>query len=214
VTASVRCAGQARIVPLEAITLDESPSGRTGFLDQSTPARFKRCRHDSFCRPVTPTIYEAVMSVLRPLNIWSRSDEEICRRMSHFAHTPFVLDGVEFGSVEAFYSWLHVVGNEHKRAKIAPMWGACAKHACPKTYPERFDYHGRTIEFGSPEYYELLMRANRAKLAAHPEIAAAFLATAPRPIVHELPDKDDPHGIFCEMMSRLRDELAAEAATV
>ena len=41
-----------------------------------------------------------------PLNVWSRSDEDIGRQMSHFAHTPFVLDGVAFGSVEAFYTWL------------------------------------------------------------------------------------------------------------
>lgn len=41
-----------------------------------------------------------------PLNIWSRSEEEIGRLMSHFAHTPFELDGVAFGSVEAFYTWL------------------------------------------------------------------------------------------------------------
>jgi hypothetical protein len=154
------------------------------------------------------------MNTLLPLNIWSRADEEVCRLMSHFAHTPFVLDGVEFGSVEAFYSWLHVVGNEHKRAKIAPMWGARAKHACPHAYPEHFDYHGRTIAFGSPAYYELLMRANRAKLAAHPAIAAAFLATAPRPIVHEQPEKDDRHEIFCGMMRMLRDELAAKTAAL
>jgi hypothetical protein len=58
------------------------------------------------------------------------------------------------------------------------------------------------------------MRANRAKMAAHPEIAAAFLATAPRLIVHELPDKDDPHDVFCGMMRELRDELAAKAVAV
>jgi predicted NAD-dependent protein-ADP-ribosyltransferase YbiA (DUF1768 family) len=44
--------------------------------------------------------------MLKPLNVWSMSDEEIGREMSNFAHTPFVLDGLEFGSVEAFYVWL------------------------------------------------------------------------------------------------------------
>ncbi|MGD9881970.1 MAG: hypothetical protein AB7F22_28570 [Reyranella sp.] len=56
-----------------------------------------------------------------PLNIWSRSDEEIGRLMSHFAHTPFVLDGVTFGSVEAFYTWLIV--SPARRPKVAPLWG-------------------------------------------------------------------------------------------
>jgi predicted NAD-dependent protein-ADP-ribosyltransferase YbiA (DUF1768 family) len=56
--------------------------------------------------------------VTRPLNIWSRSDEEIGRLMSHFAHTPFTLDGVEFGSVEAFYTWLVVSGYPDRAMKM------------------------------------------------------------------------------------------------
>jgi len=107
------------------------------------------------------------MSDEKPLNIWSNSDEEIGRRMSHFAHTPFELDGVIFGSVEAFYSWLLVENNDAKRAKIAPMWGARSKHACPKTKPDTIDYHGRKIRPSSPEHRELIMRANRAKLDAY-----------------------------------------------
>ncbi len=149
------------------------------------------------------------MTTLTPLNIWSRADEEIGRLMSHFAHTPFVLDGVEFGSVEAFYTWLLIVDNEHKRKKVAPLWGARSKHECPKSSPTVFDYHGRAIDFGSAEHRELIVRANRAKLLAHPQIATAFLATAPRPIVHQLPCKDDPHEEFCGIMNQLRDELAA-----
>jgi predicted NAD-dependent protein-ADP-ribosyltransferase YbiA (DUF1768 family) len=155
-------------------------------------------------------VKELAMDILKPLNIWSRSEEEIGRLMSHFAHTPFVLDGVEFGSVEAFYTWLHIVDNEPKRAKIAPLWGPRSKYECPKTFSAEFHYHGRTISYGSPEYYELILRANRAKLAAHPEIARAFLATHARPIVHELPDKDDAHEVFCSIMRKLRDELVRD----
>jgi predicted NAD-dependent protein-ADP-ribosyltransferase YbiA (DUF1768 family) len=145
----------------------------------------------------------------RPLNIWSRSDEEIGRLMSHFAHTPFTLDGVEFGSVEAFYTWLVVSGDPDRQAKVAPMWGARAKRECPQGRPDLIDYHGRTIDFGSDEHHELVLNANRAKLAAYPEIAHAFLATAPRPIVHILPGhEDDPQEAFCRIMRQLRDELA------
>lgn len=57
-----------------------------------------------------------------PLNIWSRSDEEIGRLMSYFAHTPFVLDGVAFGSVEAFYSWL--IASPAKRPKTGTTCSA------------------------------------------------------------------------------------------
>lgn len=127
--------------------------------------------------------------------------------MSHFAHTPFVLDGVAFGSVEAFYTWL--IASPARRPKVAPMWGARAKHAAPRNVPTRFDYHGRTVAFELAEHHALILEANRAKMAAHPEIARAFLATAPRPIVHVLPDKDERHDVFCRIMSTLRDELVA-----
>lgn len=146
---------------------------------------------------------------MKPLNIWSSSEEEIGRLMSHFAHTPFELDGVTFGSVEAFYTWLQIADNDAKRAKVAPMWGARAKHACPKTKPEWIDYHGRSIKRSSPEYYELILDANRAKLDAFPEIARAFVATRPRPIRHDIPGKDaDPFNVFCPMMEKLRNEYA------
>jgi predicted NAD-dependent protein-ADP-ribosyltransferase YbiA (DUF1768 family) len=148
----------------------------------------------------------------RPLDIWSRSDEEIGRMMSHFAHTPFTLDGVEFGPVEAIYTWLVVSGNPEKQAKVAPMWGARAKRECPQTRPRTIEYHRRTIDFESDEHHELILNANRAKLAAHPEIARAFLATVPRPIVHVLPEhEDDPQEAFCRIMRRLRDELVDPA---
>lgn len=144
----------------------------------------------------------------KPLNIWSRSEEEIGRLMSHFAHTPFVLDGVAFGSVEAFYTWL--MCSPVRRPTVAPLWGARAKYEAPKHEPPAFDYHGRTITFDSREHHELILAANRAKLAAHPEIARAFLATHPRPIVHELPAKDAPHSVFCWIMLVLRCELVGQ----
>lgn len=145
-----------------------------------------------------------------PLNIWSRSEEEIGRLMSHFAHAPFVLDGVAFGSVEAFYAWL--VCPPSRRAKVAPLWGARAKHECPKTPPRAFNYRGRMIDFESTEHHDLILKANRAKLDAHPEIARAFVATLPRPIIHELPGKNDVHDVFCGIMNSLRDECATKLA--
>ena len=150
------------------------------------------------------------MSNHKPLNIWSQSDEEIGRLMSHFAHTPFVLDGVAFGSVEAFYTWLLIVDNHQKRARVAPMWGARAKHACPKKRPDFFEYHGRKIKRNSDEHVELIMRANRAKLEAHPDIARAFVETLPRPVTHDIRGKNaDPLDVFCPMMCKLRGEYAA-----
>jgi predicted NAD-dependent protein-ADP-ribosyltransferase YbiA (DUF1768 family) len=154
----------------------------------------------------------ATRFLMRPLNIWSRSDEEIGRLMSHFAHTPFELDGVRFGSVEAFYTWL-LVGDEAAKADIALLSGPRAKYECPMIKPEHFNYRGRTIRLGSSEHMELIKRANRAKLETHPAIAHAFVATLPRPIVHILPGKEhDPHEAFCAIMTEIRDEFAARFA--
>jgi len=57
--------------------------------------------------------------------------------------------------------------------------------------------NGRTVTFGAHQQHLLILEANRAKRAAHPEIAKALLATTPRPIIHELPDKEDRHDVFC-----------------
>jgi predicted NAD-dependent protein-ADP-ribosyltransferase YbiA (DUF1768 family) len=148
-----------------------------------------------------------------PLNIWSRSDEEIGRLMSNFAHTPFVLDGVEFASVEAFYAYL-LQPSEATRERVRTMWGVRAKHEIPRVKPDTIRYREEHFALGSEQHLALIKRAIRAKLEAHPEIAAAFVATRPRPLIHETgyPDKPDaefPRGTFCRILEELREETAS-----
>lgn len=122
----------------------------------------------------------------RPLNIWSGSDEEIGRKMSHFYAAPFFLDGVEFASVEAVYTWLLVP--QDRREEVRLLSGTASKKAAPRKHiPASFDYHGRSIRFGPDEHLEIIYRANVAKLEAHPELALEFVATRPRRIAHILP---------------------------
>ena len=42
-------------------------------------------------------------TAVRPFCAWSRSEDELGQSMSDFAHTPFELDGVTYGSIEGFY---------------------------------------------------------------------------------------------------------------
>ena len=156
------------------------------------------------------------MSVHEPLNIWSMSPEAIGREMSNFAHTPFVLDGVEFASIEAFYVWLMLSasGNEQKRERVRPMWGLHAKRRFPKVRPARICHLGTWMDVGGPEHLALIKRALQAKLDAHPDIARRFVATRPRPLVHETghPDKpgaEFPKETFCRLLSEVREEFAA-----
>lgn len=147
-----------------------------------------------------------------PLNVWSRSEEEIGRLMSNFAHTPFTLDDVEYASVEAFYACLLLP--PQRRDRVAKMFGIRAKHEVPNLKPQWFEYRGQTIGLGSPEHISLVERAIRAKLQFHPAIAAAFAATRPRPIQHETgypdpPDAEFPKAVLCRLLTSLREEFAA-----
>jgi predicted NAD-dependent protein-ADP-ribosyltransferase YbiA (DUF1768 family) len=148
----------------------------------------------------------------QPLNVWSRSDEEIGRLMSNFAHTPFTLDGVQYASVEAFYASLLVV--PQRRERVRKMYGVRAKHEIPKVKPRTFEYCGEKIGLGTAEHIALIQRAIRAKLSAHPEVASAFVATRPRPIAHETgyedaPDVEFPKAVLCRVLTELRDEFAS-----
>jgi hypothetical protein len=148
----------------------------------------------------------------QPLNVWSRSDEEIGRFMSNFAHTPFTLDGVQYASVEAFYASLLLPPQRRERVRM--MYGVRAKHEIPKVKPRTFDYGPENIGLGTVEHAGLIKRAIRAKLEAHPAIASAFFATRHRPIVHETgyedaPDSEFPKAVLCRLLTELREELAS-----
>jgi hypothetical protein len=150
---------------------------------------------------------------MNPLNIWSKSDEEIGRLMSNFAHTPFILDGNRYSSIEGFYAALLIQNNEARQSKVRRLWGIRAKHEIPKNKPQVILYNGERFRLGSKEHICLIKRAIGAKLEAHPEIATAFVATRPRPIVHETgypdaPDAEFPKEVFCKVLEELRDEFA------
>jgi Bacteriophage protein GP30.3 len=150
---------------------------------------------------------------MKPLNIWSKSDEEIGKLMSNFAHTPFVLDGILYSSIEGFYASLLIQGNPAKQAKVRQMWGIRAKHEIPKNKPQVIHYNGENFTLGSKEHIRLIKRAIQAKLEAHPEIATAFVFTRPRPIAHETgyadaPDAEFPKEVFCKLLEKVREEFA------
>jgi predicted NAD-dependent protein-ADP-ribosyltransferase YbiA (DUF1768 family) len=149
----------------------------------------------------------------RPLNVSSGTQEAIGKLMSNFAHTPFTLDGRKYASVEGFYVSLKFLEPE-ERAAVAQLHGREARAAGRSSTLVHTSYEGDEFELGSEAHHALVKRAIRAKLAQHPEIAEAFVATHPRPLVHRTgrPEPRNtklPGVVFCRILSELREELVA-----
>lgn len=149
----------------------------------------------------------------KPINISSASPEEIGRRMANFGATPFTLDGRRYASVESFYVGLKFL-DDAERMRIAAMPAKEAFLYGKGSGLKKTEYRGRRFALGGPEHHALILRAIRAKLAEHPDLARDFAATHPRPIVHdtgrpERPGTFMPAVALCRMLTALRDELVA-----
>lgn len=149
---------------------------------------------------------------MTPLNVFSRSAEEIGRLMSNLADTPFTLDGIRYASVESFYVALKFVDPE-RRAKAASLHGPAARSFGLKSKAVETRYRGETLVLGSDAHHALIKRAIQAKLLEHPAIASAFVATRPRPIVHDTGRREHrrtrlPAEVFCRILTELREALA------
>jgi len=157
------------------------------------------------------------MEPLQVLNCSGTSDEVVGQLMSNPASTPFVLDGVWFASVEAFYIVIRTA-NSDLHAEIRLLDGKKAKNRGSnlkrKFRPTRGCWLGIEFDLGSPHHHALVKRAIRQKLLQNPELLRDFLATAPRPIVHltgwpESRFTQLTAAKFTQMLSELRDELTA-----
>ncbi|MGQ0674516.1 MAG: NADAR family protein [Rhodospirillales bacterium] len=153
----------------------------------------------------------------KPINVSSAGDEEIGRRMSNFAAAPFTLDGRRYASVEGFYVGLKFA-DAASRVRAAALAGREAYEFGKSSALTETEYGGRRFALGSAEHHVLIARAIRAKLAAHPDLARAFAATHPRPIVHvtaqpERPGTFMPASTLCRILTEIRDELVAKGVT-
>jgi hypothetical protein len=148
-----------------------------------------------------------------PFNSTSNAEEEVCRLMSHFAPAPLILHDVEHGPMERFYvSPLFL--NLKKRRKLSRMYGFGVRQMGKKFRLNTTNSNGEGSDPGSDAHVALIERAIPTRLAAHPEIARALLATAPRPIVLETgfsepPEKFAAADVFCRHGScRIRRSLS------
>jgi predicted NAD-dependent protein-ADP-ribosyltransferase YbiA (DUF1768 family) len=125
------------------------------------------------------------------LNIYSRGRTTEGRLLSNFAETPFVLDGVRFASVEAWYQAPRF-DHEAMRRKVAGMSGASCKklgdtQGKKAGAPVRL-FDGRVVPYDGADYRAAFGQAIRAKVAQNPDVRNALLATESLPLTHLLCD--------------------------
>jgi predicted NAD-dependent protein-ADP-ribosyltransferase YbiA (DUF1768 family) len=145
-----------------------------------------------------------------PLNITSRSPTPL-RLISNFAHTPFILDGSSYASIEGFWQGLKFPEDTDRR-RLAALYGSEAKDAgfyAPAS--EELNYRGRKVRIGTWEHRQLMERACDAKFQQNEKAAAALRMTSKRPLVHRTkPDsKTIPGVIMAEIWMRIRDQLCS-----
>lgn len=142
------------------------------------------------------------------------SEEELGRWMSNLTPAEFILGNVKWASVEALYIALRTL-DEAERMELSQLSGLPAKHRGRKLRKRGLvttQFDGRCFELGSAQHHELVKEAIKAKLLAHPEKCAEFVATRPRTIVHETGFPESrftqlPAVVFCRILTELREEL-------
>lgn len=121
----------------------------------------------------------------RPINIGNQDPDQKRRILSNFAPTRFILDGIEYTSVEAFIQSLKSP-REEERKRIRQLTGVDAKKAGRKYQAEieeallsgksyLITYQDRQISLWSNEWFELVERALRAKFEQKPGAKEALV---------------------------------------
>lgn len=147
-----------------------------------------------------------------PINVTSRSPEPAIQLISNFAHTPFELDGQQYGSIEAFWQGLKFP-DESRRREIAPLHGDDARRAgFEATESDAIEYRGRTVRVGTADHWRLMSNACWAKFNQHEAARAALLSTGERPLVHKTrrDSKNIPGVVMADIWMRVRRGLNNE----
>lgn len=132
--------------------------------------------------------------------------------ISNLAHTPFVLDGAGYASVEGFWQGLKTADPKQRRV-IAKLAGPEAKAAGDALgQPTEFEYGGARIAAGSPEHWALMQAACMAKFQQNEAARMALLATGERWLMHRVrrDSRTIPGAIMADIWMRIRDRLQDE----
>lgn len=144
-----------------------------------------------------------------PINITSQSEAPL-DLISNFAATPFILDGLWYAGIEGFWQSLRFA-DPKDRSRVAKLVGREAKQIGNDTAPpERFDYKGQTIVWGTWAHWQLMRRACFAKFEQNEAAREALLSTRGRPLMHKVrrDSRSIPGVIMAEIWMDVRRSLS------
>jgi hypothetical protein len=148
-----------------------------------------------------------------PINIVSTHRDPQIRLLSNFAHSPLVLAGERYESVEGFWQGLKYPGISDRR-RVGQLVGKAAKQAGRDAPPaDTFTYQGETIRVGTARHWRLMALACQAKFEQNDAHRAALLATAGRPLTHRV-RRDSPTipgVIMADIWMKIREKLLSKS---
>jgi len=125
---------------------------------------------------------------MKPLVIAYFNGDPSVKILSNFAHTPFVLDGLKYQTVEGFWQMLKTEDETVRYAMRNLTSGVEVKKLSMSytSYAGVFSYMGNLYAVASKEHHILLERAIRAKIAQNVDVWQTLIETGDRPLKHLL----------------------------
>ena len=138
--------------------------------------------------------------------------------LSNFAPHPFVIDGVEYNSMEGFLQSLKF-SNPEMQKEVCKLVGKAAKFKGKKKKwwrTQTLYWQGTEISRDSQEYQDLLDRAFNA-LAQNSGFRAALLATGNSVLTHSIGKNKITETVltrqeFCSRLMKIRERLRKESS--
>ncbi len=157
---------------------------------------------------------QGITTMLNPLNVWSMSERRAGAQIVQLRPDaiPAGWGGIWLAGVVLRLAAAFDHRDATQAGPPAADVGPARQAYGAQSAPEFVRYRGEELPLGGPAHLALIKRALRAKFTAHPDLAAEFVASAPRPIRHDTgrpdrPGAEFPRETFCRLLSELRDEL-------
>ena len=143
--------------------------------------------------------------------------------LSNFAPTPFRLNNNQYASMEGFIQSIKYPEDDERHQYTSGMYGIKAKNMGKKINRKNYPaltagekvyvyYNDQRILYRSQQHMDLTERALRAKFEQNENAQRELLSTGDAELTHdtgypENPLTSLPSKVFCDMLTRIRDDL-------